>query len=269
MKDVWEDTKDTIKGRGISYQAYEPAEGALHHDIGRQKRIRAGLRYSKGGKSKYWIPIPGDEARHRGETGPLTSIKRRVDARLSAREGYAPLLPKQQTRVIGEDPDSPHEHQNHNGLFGSDSSDSDAPSIGFESLEEDEDVLYDRARRIGYAGFPNVDVSKEEERRRQWDEEDGILAGRWNRGGGKSGSSTPTEEGAGKKKKNVYGACTSFQAVLGYILTKKGQIDRLHPGNPSRPAKTTMTMKNRHGSTMVIMNDRLLLPMNQMTKIVK
>ena len=213
MKDVWEDTKDTIKGRGISYQAYEPAEGALHHDIGRQKRIRAGLRYSKGGQAKYWIPIPGDEARHRGETGPLTSIKRRVDARLSAREGYAPLLPKQAGRVIGEDPDSPHDHHDHNGLFDSDSSDSDAPSLGFESLEDDEDVLYDRARRIGYAGFPNVDVSKEEERRRQWDEEDGILAGRWNRGGGgKSGSSTPTGEvpqgrSKQKPKKAVYGAC--------------------------------------------------------------
>lgn len=221
MKDVWEDTKDTIKGRGISYQAYEPAEGALHHDIGRQKRIRAGLRYSKGGTAKYWIPIPGDAARVRGETGPLTSIKRRVDARLSAREGYAPLLPKQAGRVLGEDPDQPHDlhhhHREHNGLFGSDSSDSDAPSLGFESLEDEEDGLYDRARRIGYAGFPNVDVSKEEKRRKQWEEEDGILAGRWNRGGGVgSGANTPNLDedgrqgkarGKAKSKKAVYGAC--------------------------------------------------------------
>jgi hypothetical protein len=231
MKDVWEDTKDTIKGRGISYQAYEPAEGALHHDIGRQKRIRAGLRYSKGGTAKYWIPIPGDAARVRGETGPLTSIKRRVDARLSAREGYAPLLPKQAGRVLGDDPDQPHDlhhhHREHNGLFGSDSSDSDAPSLGFESLEDEEDGLYDRARRIGYAGFPNVDVSKEEKRRKQWEEEDGILAGRWNRGGG-SGANTPDLEDEGRQGKNrgkgkgqgknkaVYGACKSSWRT-GYI----------------------------------------------------
>lgn len=217
MKDVWEDTKDTIRGRGISYQAYEPAEGSLHHDIGRQKRIRAGLRYSKGGKAKYWIPIPGDDARHRGETGPFTSIKRKVDERLSAREGYAPLLPKQAHQVIGEDPDGPREEHQHNGLFDSDSSDSDAPSLGFESLEEDEDTLYERARRIGYAGFPNVDVSREERRRRQWEEEDGILAGKWSRQGarsrGDSGTATPEDgpraKGKAKGKKAVYGACKS------------------------------------------------------------
>jgi hypothetical protein len=106
--------------------------------------------------------------------------------------------------------------------MGSDSSDSDAPSLEFESMEDEEDVLYERARRIGYAGFPNVDVSKEEKRRKQWEEEDGILAGRWNRGGGgSSGTNTPNMDdderhgkpkgkggGYGKKpKKAVYGAC--------------------------------------------------------------
>lgn len=215
---MWEDTKDTIRGRGISYQAYEPAEGSLHHDIGRQKRIRAGLRYSKGGKAKYWIPIPGDDARHRGETGPFTSIKRRVDARLSAREGYAPLLPKQANHVIGEDPDAPRDEDHHNGLFDSESSESDAPSLGWESLEDDEDALYERARRIGYAGFPNVDVSKEERQRRQWEEEEGILAGKWSRQGarsrGDSGAATPQDSGQGKSegkgKKAVYGACESI-----------------------------------------------------------
>lgn len=221
MKDVWEDTKDTIRGRGISYQAYEPAEGSLHHDIGRQKRIRAGLRYSKGGTAKYWIPIPGDDARHRGETGPFTSIKRKVDARLSAREGYAPLLPKQAHDVIGEDPDAPQDDDQHNGLLDAASSESDAPTLSFESLGEEEDVLYERARRIGYAGFPNVDVSREERRKRQWEEEDGILAGKWNRNGarsrGDSGAASPQEGQDGKKgkgkakgKKAVYGACKLF-----------------------------------------------------------
>lgn len=144
-----------------------------------------------------------------------------MDARLSAREGYAPLLPKQLHQVIGEDPDAPNDHGEHNGLFDSASSESDAPTLGFESLEEEEDTLYERARRIGYAGFPNVDVSKEERRKRQWEEEDGILAGKWNRNGGRSrgdsGVATPHDgsqakgkgkgKGQGQGKKAVYGAC--------------------------------------------------------------
>ncbi|WVR03846.1 hypothetical protein IAU60_000843 [Kwoniella sp. DSM 27419] len=186
FKDVWEDTKDTIKGRGVSYQAYEPAEGGLHYGVGRQRRIRAGLRYSKGGKAKYWMPMPGDEARNKGDTGPIAALKRRVDERLAAREGYAPLLPQQAARVVHDDPEGIDESHPLGGIFESDSSDSDAPSIGFHSVDEEEDGLYERARRIGYAGFPNVDVSKEQKRRRQWEEDEGILAGKWNRGGARS-----------------------------------------------------------------------------------
>ncbi|OCF34718.1 hypothetical protein I316_03761 [Kwoniella heveanensis BCC8398] len=241
FKDVWEDTKDTFKGRGVSYQAYEPAEGGLHYGLGRQRRIRAGLRYSKGGKAKYWMPMPGDEARNKGDTGPLAALKKRVDERLAAREGYAPLLPEQAARVVRDDPDAVVDGDRFGGgLFDSDSSDSDAPSISFQSVDEEEDALYERARRVGYAGFPNVDVSQEEEKKRRWEEEEGILAGRWNRGArgenggllrppldrGKTGSSTGSrrsdkawkgkakgkygegeqDKGKGKAKKAVYGA---------------------------------------------------------------
>ncbi|MCK7226175.1 hypothetical protein L8P11_23245, partial [Enterobacter kobei] len=69
-------------------------------------------------------------------------------------------------------------------MFDNDSSDdSDAPSLTFHSADELEDAMYDRARRIGYAGFPNVDVSKEEARRKRREEEEGILKGRWTRNG--------------------------------------------------------------------------------------
>ena len=230
LKDVWEDIKDTFKGRGVSYQSYEPAEGGLHHGSGRQKRIRAGLRYSKGGKAKYWIPIPGDDARNRGETGPLSAFKRRVDKRLSTREGYAPLLPKQAANVVRDDPEGMEESRNveWTGIFDdSDTEESDAPSLDFESVDEDEDNLYERARRIGYAGFPNVDVSREEKQRRIWEEEEGVLAGRWKRGNRSdvksrpgpeeegSGDGTKGAKGKGKPREGgegrtgVYGACES------------------------------------------------------------
>lgn len=225
MKDVWEDTKDTLRGRGISYQAYEPAEGAVHHDIGRQKRIRAGLRYSKGGKAKYWLRMPGEEGRHQGTTGTITSVRRRLDERLAAREGYAPLLPDQAADVVHDDPNQqdPDAPRKSAGLFESESEESDAPSLDFETAGEEEDALYERARRIGYAGFPNVDVSQEAKKRKLWEEEEGILAGKWSRGGsrerlaGSPGEDGPRWKGKGKgkgkgregdqPKKAVYGAC--------------------------------------------------------------
>ncbi len=200
----------------------------MHHGFGRQKRIRAGLRYSKGGKAKYWIPLPGDEARNRGETGPISALKRRVDQRLAGREGYAPLLPKQAAKVVHDDPaglegSNPVEWT---GIFDeSDSEESDAPSLDFESVHEDEDNMYERARRVGYAGFPNVDVSQEEKKRRVWEEEEGILAGKWSRGGrrengaAKHGKEGRRSKSSGNKKgkakaeakgrMGVYGACVS------------------------------------------------------------
>ncbi|ORX33656.1 organic solute transporter Ostalpha-domain-containing protein [Kockovaella imperatae] len=220
LKDVWEDSKDTFRGQGISYQAYEPAEGALHYGLGRQKRIRAGLRYSKGGKAKYWLPTPGSSLT-RGERGPIASLKRKLDKRRAAREGYAPLLPEQAARVVHDDPEESNDgfHRPEwsglsTGLFTqSDSDGSDAASLDFDSVTDDEDNSYERARRIGYAGFPNIDVSQEEAKRKRWEEEEAILAGRRNDrtpGPSRQGSSSKvptTENGKGKGKQAVYGAC--------------------------------------------------------------
>ena len=227
LKDVWEDTKDTFKGRGVSYQAYEPAEGTLHYGFGRQKRIRAGLRYSKGGKAKYWIPVPGDETRIRIESNPIAALKKRVDERLAQRQGYAPLLPKQAARVVHDDPEAGPSSAG----YSSDSDDSDAPSLGFSSVDEDEDNLYERARRIGYAGFPNVDVSREAKERKRREEEDGILAGRWTKQrpglsrGRTDSSSAGSRPGKGKAKETrraVYGACACISSGLVWLVLTIG-----------------------------------------------
>ncbi len=216
LKDVWEDIKATLKGRGISYQAYEPAEGGLHYGQGRQRRIRAGLRYAKGGQQKYWIPTPGDDARTRGETGILTSVKRKIEERRAAREGFAPLLPNQAARVIGIDRDADWSG------FSSDSDDSDAPSLGFDKQGPDdawEESMYKRARKIEYVGYPNVDVSKEEAKRAMWEDEQGVLKGKWSRN--RHGSRSERERRADETRKQrkdkrergkgerygVYGSC--------------------------------------------------------------
>ncbi|ADV25362.1 conserved hypothetical protein [Cryptococcus gattii WM276] len=212
FKDVWQDTIDTFKGRGVSYQAYEPAEGGLHYGVGRQKRIRAGLRYAKGGKQKYWMPKPGDEARMKGQNGLITNMKRKVDERLAQREGYAPLLPQQAARVVHPDPGRYSPYTSGQRMFDSDSSDdSDAPSLTFHSADEMEDSMYERARRIGYAGFPNVDVSKEEAKRRRREEEEGILKGRWTRSGlrVRDGMGLGGEDGQGEGRRRASSATKS------------------------------------------------------------
>lgn len=155
LKDVWADIKYTFRARGVSYKAYEAADGGLHNEQGRTKRIRAGLRYSKGGRTKYWIDVPGQEEE-----------RVQIDSR-------TPLLPSHRVpySFSGAGSDS-------------DSDASDAPSLEFSSASESEDYLYQRARHIGYTGFPNVDVSQENMRRRRHVEEEEILAGKRTRSGG-------------------------------------------------------------------------------------
>ncbi|TXT10945.1 hypothetical protein VHUM_01696 [Vanrija humicola] len=181
VKDVWEDIKYTFRARGVSYKAYEAADGGIHHDDGRMKRIRAGLRYSKGGKTKYWINAPGV-----------------VNA------------PAQTYGAVEQGRTSPYDSQ-------SDSDLSDAASLDFDSVSEGEDALYERARRIGYAGFPNVDVSKEQERRRRWAEDDGFLSGRVARRSSdaltpQQGPSQPVRRSAKNKGR---GKATSRNGVYG------------------------------------------------------
>jgi hypothetical protein len=213
-KDVWLDSKATLKGQGISYQAYEPAEGSLHVGEGRTKRIRAGLRYTKGGQQKYWVAQPGDESRTTGEHGPLTSIKRKLDDRRAYREGYAPLLPHHTRRTTQDKIDRPQDD--------SSSDESDAPSLDFDDEGPNdswEESMYSRARKVQYFGYPNVDVSKEKAKRKQWEEEEGVLAGKWSTRQGKSatngkarrnGKDKGKAKGNPDKKPGVYGKCESM-----------------------------------------------------------
>ncbi|EGN94566.1 hypothetical protein SERLA73DRAFT_114846, partial [Serpula lacrymans var. lacrymans S7.3] len=56
FKDVVLDARATLHGAGLTYRAFEPSEGGMHVGAGRERRIRAGLRYVQGGKGKYWLP---------------------------------------------------------------------------------------------------------------------------------------------------------------------------------------------------------------------
>ena len=66
-KDVVEEAKRTLRGEGMDYREFEPLESHIHQGIARDRRIKAGLRYSKGGKHKYWLP------RYENSGGPIAS----------------------------------------------------------------------------------------------------------------------------------------------------------------------------------------------------
>ncbi|KAH9822213.1 organic solute transporter Ostalpha-domain-containing protein [Melampsora americana] len=118
FKDVLEDSLLTFTGAGLSYKTFEPAEGALHHEgVVRERRLRAGLRYSKGGKHKYWLPMAGEseevahgrkflesgEASNSGGSNRWSKMIRKIVPNEESRRteaGYAPLLPDQAAEVV-------------------------------------------------------------------------------------------------------------------------------------------------------------------------
>src|SRR6266852_3312614 len=78
FKDVLEDAIATLNGQGMDYREFEPSEGHMHQGLGRERRIRAGLRYSHGGRGKYWLPqsVASNRWEHSPEGGvsaPLLS----------------------------------------------------------------------------------------------------------------------------------------------------------------------------------------------------
>lgn len=55
--DVWTDSITTIRGTGYGYQTFEPSEGAVHAELARARRYKAGLRYAEGGRGECVLSI--------------------------------------------------------------------------------------------------------------------------------------------------------------------------------------------------------------------
>ncbi|CAG8494868.1 13789_t:CDS:2 [Acaulospora morrowiae] len=73
FRDVIEDTLQTIRGSRFNYRTFEPAEGMAYIGPSRTARIMAGLRFKRGGESKYWLPGPNSHT-------PLLSEQRDDDS---------------------------------------------------------------------------------------------------------------------------------------------------------------------------------------------
>ncbi|CAE6465933.1 hypothetical protein ACGC1H_006155 [Rhizoctonia solani] len=177
LLDVIVDAKETLHG-GVTYQAYEPAEGGMHQGTGRDRRIRAGLRYAAGGKKKYWLPMPADDPA--AATNPLTKARRALDERLHEDHAYAPLTEDQAAQVVHSESSSSDSESGHlvipNNFDVQFERSSSLAIVRFRKSRR-EDAMYDDARKLvfGDYNYPVIDCSSEAARALVWDAEEAIL----------------------------------------------------------------------------------------------
>ncbi|THG96044.1 hypothetical protein EW026_g5723 [Hermanssonia centrifuga] len=178
LKDVVEDSKATLRGEGMDYREFEPSEGFIHQGAGRDRRIRAGLRYSQGGKRKYWLPQPSTTTR------PPGNMERRVNRaieRVTGRDDldeeiYAPLLSDQADNVVHLAPDlrPPTEEPT---IYSVVNLADEGYELPFGDVDPGDEELFSQSKSylFGDYNYPVVDVSSEAARMRIWDEEERIL----------------------------------------------------------------------------------------------
>ncbi|KAH9055117.1 organic solute transporter Ostalpha-domain-containing protein [Lactarius deliciosus] len=149
FKDVFEDARTTLDGQGMDYREFEPSEGQMHQGVGRERRIRAGLRYSRGGRRKYWLPQV---------SGP-NPIERTFEDSI-----HEPLLAENTSSV----------HQ----VAGTADEETLTFDLTFGSLDPEDEELFTSSRQylFGDYNYPCIDASSEAARAEMWDEEERILS---------------------------------------------------------------------------------------------
>ncbi|KAG6004418.1 hypothetical protein E4U21_001086 [Claviceps maximensis] len=62
IKDLIEDSKETFRGSKYGYRSFDSGDKVMAHEDSKSRfnRLKAGMRYERGGKGKYWLPRPGD-----------------------------------------------------------------------------------------------------------------------------------------------------------------------------------------------------------------
>ncbi|KAJ7620252.1 DUF300-domain-containing protein, partial [Roridomyces roridus] len=186
LRDVVADSRATLRGEGMDYRAFEPSEGYMHQGEGRDRRIRAGLRYAQGGKRKYWLPRPAEWA----EVG---SGGGRVRDALLPSPGlddvHAPLMAQQEADAVHLAPDlvaaEAERGQQEPNIWGGletrvniGSPDDEGYELPFGEPDElGDEELFEHSRQFmfGDYNYPTIDVSSEQARESMWDEEERVL----------------------------------------------------------------------------------------------
>ncbi|EAU86552.2 DUF300 domain-containing protein [Coprinopsis cinerea okayama7 len=174
LKDVVEDSKATLRGEGMDYREFEPAEGFMHQGEGRDRRIRAGLRYSKGGQRKYWLPRAVDHDPHTRGERILNKAVKKIAGDSEAESIHAPLLETQEEDVVHLAPDM---MQDRDLSVWDTAQVEDGYELPFGDLDEADEELFEHSKRylFGDYNYPCIDVSSEGARRMMWDEEERVL----------------------------------------------------------------------------------------------
>lgn len=161
IKDIIQDSLETLKGTRFTYRTFEPSEGVATVGMSRSGRIMAGLRYTGGGAAKYWLP----DANKIGASG---------SGSISGAEGSGGLAANMSEHHRPEHPRNPNSYSQQ--VLSSSYQDR-APSLFFADVDEHDDdgveELYDASKQLEFGdyNFPAIDVydpkrSKESDRRK-------------------------------------------------------------------------------------------------------
>ncbi|EON97410.1 putative duf300 domain protein [Phaeoacremonium minimum UCRPA7] len=61
-RDLIEDSRETFRGDKYKYRIFDSGDKIMAHEESKSRlaRLKAGMRYERGGKAKYWIPSPNE-----------------------------------------------------------------------------------------------------------------------------------------------------------------------------------------------------------------
>ncbi|PPR00678.1 hypothetical protein CVT24_000966 [Panaeolus cyanescens] len=178
LKDLAEDTKTTLRGEGMDYREFEPAEGFMHQGVGRENRIRAGLRYSKGGQKKYWLPKTNEDSQPPGKAARYANAAiKRIAGEDQAESIHAPLLQQEAESVVHLAPDLQDSDEEQTIWGNGDGDVDDGFGLPFGDLDDDDEELFDHSKKylFGDYNYPVIDCSSESARTFIWQEEERVL----------------------------------------------------------------------------------------------
>lgn len=155
IKDIIQDSLETLKGTRFTYRTFEPSEGVATSGMSRDGRIQAGLRYTSGGQGKYWLP----------ESNKIARDGLREITQENMHQNYSNTNNHNRPDLI-----------RNQSSYGQSYSER-APSLYFQDVDEQDDdgmeELYDASKQLEFGdyNFPAIDVfdphrSKESDRRK-------------------------------------------------------------------------------------------------------
>ncbi|KAF9199845.1 hypothetical protein BGZ49_009997 [Haplosporangium sp. Z 27] len=229
IKDIIQDSLETLKGTRFTYRTFEPSEGVATVGMSRSGRIMAGLRYTGGGTSKYWLPdankIGRDALRDNNNGSSVSAVG-------ISRPEYQRNPNSYSQQVLGS------------------SYNERAPSLFFHDLDEQDDEddieeLYDASKQLEFGdyNFPAIDVfdphrSKESDRRKM-EKKNKKKARQNGETSALLGSSSLLVTGGGDEVRPLM---SESNAPVGSAFGKSGWSS-----TPAQGSKTSTTSKSHHG----------------------